>query len=426
MKTLPRPEDLVIQSLGPATHPSRIARTGPFVADDSRVLLVNDARQAEELLASGQPLPSAERAGPRGKLYFEPSQTVCGIVTCGGLCPGLNDVLRSLTLNLLGLYGVKRVLGFRYGYKGLTRKGPAPVDLTRDLVQALKGTAGTFLGSSRGPQDLTEMVDTLLDHQVNILFVLGGDGTLRGGSAIAAECRRRGCGISVIGVPKTIDNDIAWTNMSFGFHTAVDEARKVILAAHAEARSAEDGIGLVKLMGRHSGFIAAHATRASAVTNFCLIPEVQLDMPEFLESLASRLSGAGHAVVVVAEGAGQDLLELPVGTDASGNKRLQDIGLFLKDRITERFPQATLKYIDPSYAIRSAPPNTLDSEYCLLLGHFASHAGMAGKTDMTVGWWNQQMVHLPISLVTASRKQVDVTDELWQSVRMMTEASNRG
>jgi len=422
-QTFPELQELAIQSLGAGRYPSPIQRVGPYVDDRSRVLLSSDAGMIERYLSEGRPLPSVERAGPREKLFFDPAVTVCGIVTCGGLCPGLNDVVRSITLNLLELYGVRQVLGFRYGYKGLSPHGSEPIDLTRATVAPLAGRAGTFLGSSRGPQAVSDIVDSLEKYGVRVLFVIGGDGTLRGGAAISAECQRRGREIALVGVPKTIDNDICWTSMSFGFHTAVDEARKVILAAHAEATGAENGIGLVKLMGRHSGFIAAHATSASGLANFCLIPELDFQLEDFLTRLERRLSERGNAVVVVAEGAGQRLMEQSTGTDASGNARLGDIGLFLKERITSHLSarglDSTLKYLDPSYSIRSAPPNTIDSEYCLLLGHFASHAAMAGKTNMTLGWWNQTMVHLPISVVTQTRKQVCLEDELWQAVSAM-------
>ena len=421
---IPELTELTIKNLGPTSIPSNIARSGRFVDESSRVLMLSDSVQVESWLASGRPLPTLERAGPRAQLFFQPDQTVCGIVTCGGLCPGLNDVIRSLALNLLVVYGVHQVLGFRYGYKGLSRQGPEPVVLDIDRVQRLAGTAGSFLGSSRGPQEVSEMVDTLQRRGVSVLFVIGGDGTLRGASALAAEVARRGASISIIGLPKTIDNDIAWTNVSFGFHTAVEEARKVVLAAYAEASSAENGIGLVKLMGRHSGFIAAHASRASGVANFCIIPEEPLQLDNLLSRIKQRLHSHGQAVIVVAEGAGQELMACQEQKDASGNLRLQDIGLLLKERVSQHLTsqgvEFTLKYFDPSYSIRSAPANTIDSEYCLLLGHFAAHAGLAGKTDMTLGMWHQRFVHLPIAVVTESRKRVDLEDELWQTVLTMT------
>jgi len=417
---IPELAELQIQSLGSARYRSEISRAGGFITDDDRVMLLSETRKLDEWSASGRPWPSVERAGARAALFFNPRETVCGLLTCGGLCPGLNDVIRSLTLNLLGVYGVRQVLGFRYGYQGLSKRGPEPLVLDRERVDAIAGTAGSYLGSSRGPQDVAEMVDTLQSRKVNVLFVIGGDGTLRGASALAAEIGRRGASIAVIGLPKTIDNDIAWTSVSFGFHTAVEEARKVVMAAHAEARSAERGIGLVKLMGRHSGFVAVHAARASGVANFCLIPEQPVELDRFLERLEEVLQKRGHATVVVAEGAGQELMAQSDARDASGNVRLQDIGLYLKERITSTLPNTTLKYLDPSYAIRSAPANTVDSEVCLMLGHFACHAGMAGKTNMTVGMWHQHFVHLPIPVVTEQRKQVDTEGELWQSMLTMT------
>lgn len=414
---IPALSELQIESLGPGRFRSEVPRAGGFVEDASRTLLLSEVRELEEWKG---PWPSLEMAGPRAQLFFDPRETVAGVLTCGGLCPGLNDVIRSITLTLLELYGVRQVLGFRYGYKGLSRGGAEPIVLDREKADSIARTAGSYLGSSRGPQDVGEMVDTLQARGVNLLFVIGGDGTLRGASALAAEGKRRGASIAIVGLPKTIDNDIAWTSMSFGFRTAVEEARKVVLAAHAEACSAERGIGLVKLMGRHSGFVAVHAARASGVTSLCLIPEHPVKLDEVLRLVEQRLQTRGHAVIVVAEGAGQDLFEKSDARDASGNAKLQDIGLFLKERLTAGLQDVTLKYLDPSYSIRSAPASTGDSEYCLMLGHMACHAGMAGKTNLTLGMWHQNFVHIPIPVVTEQRKQVDTASELWQTMLTMT------
>jgi 6-phosphofructokinase 1 len=350
----------------------------------------------------------------------------CGIVTCGGLCPGLNNVIRSVVLTLTYAYGVHRILGFRYGYAGLaSQSGYEPMGLTPEIVEDIHEQGGTLLGTSRGAQDIGDMVDMLVQRNVDILFAIGGDGTLRGASALSQEIARRNRRISVIGIPKTIDNDLAWIERSFGFATAVEEARRVIRAAHAEARGAWNGIGLVKLMGRHSGFIAAHATLANADVNFCLVPEAPVDLGEeggFLPALARRLAAKHHAVIVVAEGAGQEMLENPAEPehDPSGNLRLHDIGVFLRDQITRYFAaqdtEITLKYIDPSYIIRSLPANSIDAEYCLLLGQHAVHAGIAGRTDMVVGYWNQHFTHVPIAVAVANRKQLDPGGEIWQRV----------
>jgi 6-phosphofructokinase 1 len=396
-----------------------------FVGEEAHVLYSGDLREIVSYQKAGKKPPCFEMAGPREKICFDPSKLKCGIVTCGGLCPGLNDVIRAIVLSLHHHYRVRTVFGFRYGYEGLSyRHAHTPMELTPELVQDIHQQGGTILGSSRGSQDVSEMVDTLEQMNVGILFTIGGDGTLRGASAIAEEIRRRNLKIGVIGIPKTIDNDISYMERSFGFLTAVSEATTAIYAAHSEAGGARNGIGLVKLMGRHSGFIAAFATLANSDVNFCLVPEVRFGLKSFLESLGERLETRHHAVVVVAEGAGQDLMEDTLERDASGNIRLGDIGVFLKDQITNHFKRAgvevTLKYIDPSYTIRSMPATPPDSAFCLMLGHNAVHAGMAGRTDMVVGYWKGEFTHVPISAAVSKRKEIDPKDKLWTGVLSST------
>jgi 6-phosphofructokinase 1 len=396
-----------------------------FVGEDDRVLYHTDPNKIEPFFKADQRPPAFELAGPRNKIYFDPSKLKCGIVTCGGLCPGLNDVIRAIVMGLHYHYGVKTVFGFPYGYEGLSYKyGHAPIELTPDVVNDIHQMGGTILGSSRGPQDVNEMVDTLERMNVGILFTIGGDGTLRGAQAIAEEVGKRNLKISVMGVPKTIDNDISYIDQSFGFVTAVSEARTAIYSAHTEAQGARNGIGLVKLMGRESGFIAAYASITNGDVNFCLIPEMRFSIEAFLKSLQERLEKRKHAVVVVGEGAGQDLMEASGDRDASGNIRFGDIGLFLKDRIQDYFKKiemdVTLKYIDPSYTIRSMPANPHDSGFCLLLGHNAVHAGMCGKTNMVIGHWNNEFTHVPIPLTVFKRKQIDPHSRLWSNVLSCT------
>ncbi len=366
-----------------------------------------------------------EVAGPREMLFFDPSQVTCGIVTCGGLCPGLNDVIRSIVLSLYHHYGVRRVYGFRFGYEGLvSRYGHEPLRLSPDAVNRIHEIGGTVLGSSRGHQDPAEMVKTLADLHVSILFAIGGDGTLRGARAIAEEAARQGMALSVISIPKTIDNDVSFVQKTFGFETAVAEARRAIYAANTEAESAQNGVGLVKLMGRDSGFIAAYSVLADSHVNFCLVPEVPFALERLLCELERRVRQRRHAVIVVAEGAGQDLIGRATERDASGNVRYADIGTFLRDTIKDRFNQKgielNIKYIDPSYTIRSMPANAHDSAFCLLLGHSAVHAGMAGRTNMVVSFWNHQFTHVPISLAVSQRKKIDTEGALWNSVLACT------
>jgi len=412
--------NLEIEKLGECRVPSPLP-VGQFVSDEDRVLFTGTLKEAEAYVRAGKTLPSFEMAGPREKIYFDPSKLKCGIVTCGGICPGLNDVIRAIVLSLHYHYQVSTVFGFRYGYEGLSpRYRHAPLELDPNVVADIHQRGGTILGSSRGPQDVSEMVDTLERMNVRLLFVIGGDGTLRGGQAISEEIGRRNLKIGVVGIPKTIDNDISHMDESFGFQTAVSMTRPSIYAAHVEAKGARNGVGLVKLMGRESGFIAAYAALATSDVNFCLVPEVPFTLEGFLPALKEQLVQNSHAVIVAAEGAGQDLLGTSQERDASGNRRFGDIGIFLRDEIKAYFKregmEIQLKYIDPSYIIRSVPANPKDSVFCLLLGHNAVHAGMAGRTNMVVGFWDSEYTHVPIPLAVSRRKRIEPDGRLWGSV----------
>lgn len=399
-----------------------------YIEQDDRVQWSANMRDVEPLLSRAQALPSFETAGPRKQLFFDPNKIRCGVVTCGGLCPGLNDVVRAITLTLHYDYHVPTVLGFRYGYSGIPDSRPhPPLQLTPGVVSRIHEDGGSLLGTSRGPQDVAEMVNALQKLDLSVLFTIGGDGTLRGASALVEEITRRNLPIAVVGVPKTIDNDLMWIEHSFGFQSAVEEARRAIRAAHTEASSVENGIGIVKLMGRHSGFIAAHATLAINDVNFCLVPEVPFKLEGesgLLAALERRLQSRDHAVIVVAEGAGQDLLPKTTATDASGNRKLQDIGTHLCESVQTHFKQrklpVSIKYIDPSYLVRGLPANAADSEMCLKLGQNAVHAALSGRTDMVVGYWNQRFTHVPIALAVQQRKQLHEGSKVWQAVLATT------
>ncbi len=416
--------DFSISRLGECRIPSPMPIMH-FIEDDDHVLYDNNLQKIREYLEAGKPVPSFEKAGPRAKIYFNPAGMKCGIVTCGGLCPGLNDVIRAIVMSLSHHYGVRDIIGFPYGYEGLSKEcAEAPIELTTESVERIHEQGGTILGSSRGPQGASEMVDKLERMRIGILFVIGGDGTLRGGQAIAEEVARRGLEIAVIGVPKTIDNDISYVMRSFGFETAVMEAGLAITSAHTEAQGARNGVGLVKLMGRESGFIAAFAALAYNDVNYCLIPEIPFSLEGFLDHLDKRLDKKGHAVIVAGEGAGQELMQSTRERDASGNVRFGDIGTFLRDRINSHIKglgkEINLKYIDPSYTIRSVRANAHDSAYCLLLGQNAVHAGMAGRTNMVVGDWNGAVTHVPIPMAVSKRKRIDPNGWLWNTVLAST------
>ena len=371
---------------------------------------------------------SFELAGPREKIHFTPADTRIAIVTCGGLCPGLNDVIRSIVMESYYRYGVKSVLGIRYGYSGIqANTSSPPIELTPEIVENIHKEGGTILGSSRGGSDDKEaIVDNLLNLNVNILYTIGGDGTLKGAHDIAMIALKRGVDLAVIGIPKTIDNDISYIQRSFGFESAFSKAVDSIYTAHAEAKGAPNGIGLVKLMGRHSGFIAANATLAMSDVNFLLIPEVPFELQGtngFLFHLSQRIKERKHAVVCVAEGAGQNLLKQSQENqkrDASGNVVLEDIGIFIKNNIKKYFQEKNLeinlKYIDPSYIIRSTPACPNDSIFCTLLGQYAVHAGMSGKTDLIIGQWNNVYTHVPIELAISKRKQINPHSQFWYNI----------
>ncbi|NOY69625.1 MAG: ATP-dependent 6-phosphofructokinase [Deltaproteobacteria bacterium] len=430
--------DTKIDTLGPAKIQTPISRQlrgagqDLFKSDADKVLIELNPERVAEMIRAGSIPPAFETAGAREKIYFDPSKLKCALVTCGGLCPGLNNIIRSIVLELYYVYGVKHIYGIRYGLQGFVPKYRHDVmELSPDNVVNIHEMGGSVLGSSRGPQDIDEIVDCLERMNIGIIFMIGGDGTLMAASKIAVKIKNRNLKISVIGIPKTIDNDIYMVSKSFGFDSAVDVATEAIKAAHTEAEGYPNGIGLIKLMGRHSGFIAATAALAQQDVNFALIPEIDFDLEGengLLTKLEKRLSQRKHAVILIAEGAGQKFFASDKEEyDASGNLKLHDIGLFLRQKAKTYFDakgiEITLKYIDPSYMVRSLPANANDHVYCTFLGRDSVHAGMAGKTNMIIGQWNGCIVHVPMSMTSGKRKQLRPGGKLWQTV---LEATGQG
>jgi 6-phosphofructokinase 1 len=399
-----------------------------FVSDRDRVLIDINLANLEDRIKKNLKIPSFEVAGPRDRIYFDPSKLRCALVTCGGLCPGLNDIIRSIVLELYHAYGVHDIYGVRYGLQGFIPEYRHDfMNLTPESVTNIHNMGGTVLGSSRGPQSIEKIVDCLERMNIRLLFMVGGDGTLRAASLIVNEITERNLKISVVGVPKTIDNDIYLVSRSFGFETAVSIATQAIVAAH-KAKGYPNGIGLIKLMGRYSGFIAASAAIAQQDVNFVLIPEADFDLHGnggLLYAIEKRLKERKHAVIIVAEGAGQKFFkDKAEARDESGNVRLMDIGQYLKKEILAYFKskntETTVKYIDPSYMIRSLPSNASDNVYCSFLGRDAVHAGMAGKTGLLVGHWNNCFVHVPMSASVGKHKQVSPDGTLWLNVLAVT------
>jgi 6-phosphofructokinase 1 len=417
--------DFAISDLGERKIASPL-NVANFTSDSKR-LLFNCYLDIYDEIKNGQGLPlSIELAGPREKIFFEPCLTKAAIVTCGGLCPGINDVIRSITMELFYRYAVKDISGIKYGFRGLIPEYcHKTVKLTPEIVKDITHIGGSILSCSRGHQDINQIIESLVDSRIDILFCIGGDGTMRAVQAISDAIIKRNLKIAVVGIPKTIDNDLNLIQKSFGFDTAIAETVNAIRCAHVEAKGAVNGIGLIKIMGRLSGHIAANAALAQNDTNFVLIPEVPFALKGengFLMSLEARIKSSGHAVVLVAEGAGQDLMrknDEPVETDPSGNLRLHDVGVFLKHEIENYFQkinlEINLKYIEPSYLIRSVPANASDSIYCSSLGQYAVHAAMAGKTGLLVALMKDEYVHLPLC-AAVSRRKIDPQGNVWLRV----------
>ncbi len=417
-------EDTVIDRLGPPKVSSPL-KHGRYVDEDDAVL-VNLSK--DSLISKGRKKAEEpvffELAGPRENLYFDPSKAKCAVVTCGGLCPGLNDVIRAIVMTAHHEYHVPSVLGIRYGLAGfIPSEGYDVMELTPENVGQIHEFGGTMLGSSRGPQDVEEIVDALERMNISILFMIGGDGTLKAAERVQAEISKRNLSISLVGLPKTIDNDIQFASPSFGFDTAVEKATEAIRCAHVEATGAPWGLGLVKVMGRASGFIAAQSAMALQDVDFVLVPEDEFDLDGgngLLHHLEARMRQNGHAVIVLAEGAGQNIIGETGKMDKSGNLVLGDIAGTIRNAIKSHFDElgieTTLKYIDPSYIIRSVPANANDRIYCSFLGIHAVHAGMSGRTGLVISRWNGRYVHIPMKLMTRSRKHINTCSNYWRAV----------
>ena len=421
--------DFRIDALGQGTYETPIQQQ-VFIDEEDRISFSSQVKNIQSQIKNCKTLPSFEKAGPRQNLFHAPKQSRAAVITCGGLCPGLNNVIKGVVNVLEKEYGISNIIGIRYGYKGLTKKATTEaIALNSEVVDQIHKQGGTILGSSRGNQDPGEMVDELEEQGINLLFCIGGDGTLKGAKAIAEEAMRRKAQISVIGIPKTIDNDLGFVEKTFGFETSVQVASEIITCAHSEAEGAERGVGIVKLMGRDSGFISATASLANSVVDFCLIPEIPVELDGvngLYAALGKRLDQNNHAVVVVAEGAGQELFSNSnQRMDQSGNILKEDIGELLKDCIASHFKEAnnpvSIKYLDPSYHIRSVQANAADAVFCHQLAEYAVHAAMAGKTNLLIGYWNNFFTHVPIALATKERRMVDLDGALWRGVLCATQ-----
>ncbi|KAF8108387.1 hypothetical protein N665_0109s0014 [Sinapis alba] len=407
----------------PFFHPSH-----GFYITPSDVIL---SQVVYDLSDASQPRISYHRAGPRREILYEPSAVKAAIVTCGGLCPGMNTVIRELVVGLWELYGVREIYGIPAGYRGFYSM--EAVELNPKLVHNWHKKGGTVLATSRGGFDLRKIVDAIQHNGYNQVYIIGGDGTMRGAVKIFNEVTRRKLEVGITGIPKTVDNDVGIIDRSFGFQTAVEMAQEAISAAHVEAESAVNGIGLVKLMGRSTGHIALHATLSSRDVDCCLIPENGFYLEGkggLFEFLEQRLKDHGHAVLVVAEGAGQEMIPRnetqKQERDESGNLVFLDVGVWLKSALKEWWERAhpgelfTVKYIDPTYMIRAVPANATDNLYCTLLAHSSIHGVMAGYTGFVSGPINGNYAYIPLDEVAQTKNEVNTSDPKWAWVRSVT------
>ncbi|KAJ6813300.1 putative ATP-dependent 6-phosphofructokinase 2 [Iris pallida] len=427
-----------------ATHPNPLERNPFYHPRPAFYITPSDVALGSILFDLSLPapaplaLPAYHSAGPRKAVHFDPRAVRAAVVTCGGLCPGMNTVIRDLVLGLWDLYGVREILGVTSGFRGFYSSDET-VRLDPKMVHNWHKKGGTVLTTSRGGFDLDKIVGAIEARGFNQVYCIGGDGTMRGALAIFKEVQRRRLNVSITGIPKTVDNDIGIIDRSFGFQTAVEMAQQAINAAHVEAQSAVNGIGLVKLMGRSTGHIALHATLSSRDVDCCLIPEMNFYLDGkggLFDFLDQKLKQNGHAVIVVAEGAGQDIIPRTDAEkeekDESGNPVFLDVGPWLKSELKRWWDRdhngelSAVKYIDPTYMIRAVPANATDNLYCTLLAHSAIHGVMAGYTGFVSGPINGNYVYIPLEQVAVAKNPVNTEDHKWAWVRSVTNQPDFG
>jgi len=411
----PRPEHQRKQG-----HLNPMATTRPhmnFLNPNEKVLgtiLMNDSKAA---LRSHALDGGAIRGNACKHIWWEPKKVKAALITAGGLCPGLNSIIQGVTNCLWRDYGVRQIVGITAGYNGLSDPAKHPsMLLTPELVEDIHMRGGSILKAGRGGFNAAKICETLRAGGYTHLFVIGGDGTQYAGHLLYVEARKQKLPISVVGVPKSIDNDVLFVDRTFGFDSAVEAAAGVIRNGWVEATSCPNAVGIVKLMGRDAGFVAAHAALASNLVDLVLVPEVEVEMEDVLQFVDATLAHKGHMVVVVAEGAGQ--AHVATGQkDASGHTVYGDVGVYLRDTLNKHLKPKGGRtfYIDPSYIIRSVPPTPNDHIYCARLANNAVHTAMRGYTGVCVGAIHNIIVILKSKLIASGKKQLKIKSSTWQS-----------
>uniref|UniRef100_A0A7S1RYX3 Phosphofructokinase domain-containing protein n=1 Tax=Alexandrium catenella TaxID=2925 RepID=A0A7S1RYX3_ALECA len=377
-------------------------------------IIMNDSKQASRPSATSK---GCVRANACKEIWWDPSEVRAAVVTCGGLCPGLNSIIREVTNTLWHQYDVRHIYGIQAGYNGLSNpEKHKPIQLSPDKVRDIHMKGGSILKAGRGGFNPEQICDRLERLGINMVFTVGGDGTQHASHLLYEEAKRRNLDISIVGLPKSIDNDILFFDKTFGFDSAVSTAADIMRNGWVEATSCDKGVGIVKLMGRDAGFVAMHAALASTIVDLVMIPEVNVKLEDVIEHIDSTLARKNFMLIAIAEGAGQEFVATGE-KDATGHTKYGDIGTFLRDEINAHLKKSGGRsfYIDPSYIIRSCPIRPNDHIYCSRLARDAVHCAMRGYTGVCVGPIHNIIVIMPSELIASGKRRVKLTSSAWQS-----------
>jgi 6-phosphofructokinase 1 len=501
------PDALQIEDSAWAGEPNPVSERviGADRKSDSRILV--DVRSSYPITqpTSGPSLCSCAvkgqltfaEAGPRNMLRFpghHKKLLKVGVLVSGGIAPGINAVISGIVQRHV-LYHTPQitdlrvpgktprsytlqVFGFRNGFAGLLAgddvtvlyDSDSPDEKLRAHLRRIANRGGSEIGTSRyddllstadpdkREKDLDQVAENLANRHFDILYVIGGDGSMRAAHATWKRSRDNGKSLSVIGVPKTMDNDILWVWQSFGFLSAVEKAREALQQLHTEATS-NPRLCVVQLFGSDSGFVVSHAALASGVCDAALIPEVPFTMKKLADYITERLSkrfrpGAGgqspYGMIVMAETAvpqdAEDYLSDPeVDLDENEKAAIQAFvskGCRVHGQTPDELRTGGLKVVsrvlqkriremkvddaywadfrvftnEPRHLLRAIPPSASDVAFGQRLGVLAVDNAMAGYTDFMISQWMTEYVLVPLDLVVLGRKRVPPNGIFWKSV----------
>ena len=326
-----------------------------------------------------------------------------GVLTGGGDCPGLNPVIRAVTRAAL-LRGL-HVIGIRNGWKGLIQSDTVPLDI--HAVSGILHRGGTILGTSRTnpykkPEDVAKVKETIAKLSLDALVAIGGEDTLGVATKLSKE------GVKIVGVPKTIDNDLSATDVTFGFDTACNIAMEAIDRLHTTAES-HHRIMVAEVMGRHAGWIATYAGIAGGA-DVILIPEEPVDVLVVCDTIKKRHArGKDFSIVVVAEGAQfkkNSDVTIEERLDEFGHVRLGGIGQLLAEEI-ERHTGFETRVAVLGHIQRGGSPTAFDRVLGTRFGVKAVELIATGAFGTMVSLQGNQIVSVPIEQGTGKLKTVD-------------------